>query len=92
MTFGATHPYCGLIKKREPIMPNQRATYRKTASIVLDKETWAFLKSEAEKLGTNVSNLIEQLAKELQDEQSRNTNINVQTAAKNGKGKKHDNK
>ena len=39
-------------------MPNQRAAYRKTASIVLDKETWAFLKSEADKLGTNVSNLM----------------------------------
>lgn len=45
-------------------MPNQRSKKRKSTSITLDKKLLARLKEEAEKNNTNVSNLLEDIARE----------------------------
>ncbi|MBR6389593.1 MAG: hypothetical protein IKS15_05685 [Opitutales bacterium] len=45
-------------------MPNQRSKKRKSTSITIDVGLLKLLKSEAAKSRTNVSNLLEKIAKE----------------------------
>lgn len=50
----------------------KRADGRTTRTIALDKETLAFLEKLAEQKGSNVSNLIEEIANNIKKEHQKN--------------------
>lgn len=67
-------------------MPNKRKEGRRTASVVLDDETWQLLKAEANKRGTNISNLLEELALKNFGKQNENSKNNTKGESNPAKG------